>query len=155
MAYWTLLSHLSLLTAMTMRLQITWAHAQTLSSLIRANVQSSQTSRPWHKTDSLLDYWKGKHEILSFRSCTYICDSIGSWCAVTGNHLYEQYVVWIWSVRREMAAGPRITNVEEVWYRHRVYKLSSSEQSPICLQVIRKSSSIRPTRNTIVLSQHF
>ena len=35
-----------LLTAMTMRPQITWAHAQTVLILIRANVQSSQTSRP-------------------------------------------------------------------------------------------------------------
>ena len=41
--------------------------------LICANVQSSQTSRP-----SFFDYWKGSHEILSFRSCTYICGSTGS-----------------------------------------------------------------------------
>ena len=25
------------------------------------------------------DYWKRRHEILSFRSCTYICGSTGSW----------------------------------------------------------------------------
>ena len=44
--HWTPFSHLSLLTTMTMRPQITWAHAKTVLILIRANVQSSQTSRP-------------------------------------------------------------------------------------------------------------
>ena len=53
MTHWTPFSHLSLLTAMTMRPQITWAHAQTVLILIRANVQSSQTSRPWHKAKFL------------------------------------------------------------------------------------------------------
>ena len=88
MTHWTPFSHLSFLTAMAMRPQITWAHAQTVLILVRANVQSSQTSRP-----SFFDYWKGSHEILSFRSCTYICGSTGSWCAVTSNHLYDQHVV--------------------------------------------------------------
>ena len=46
---------------------------------------------------------KGSHETLSFRSCTYTCGSTGSWCAVTGNHLYDQRIVWIWSVRRGMS----------------------------------------------------
>ena len=52
-----------------------------------------------------------------------------------------------------MEAGPCIPHVEEVWSRHRVQKLSPSEQSPVCLQVINglTLSSSRPTRNTIVL----
>ena len=42
MTHWTPFSHLSFLTAMAMRPRITWAHAQTVLILIRANVQSSQ-----------------------------------------------------------------------------------------------------------------
>ena len=68
------------------------------------------------------------------------CDSTGSWCTVTGNHLYDQHVVWIWSVRRGMEAGPRITQVLEVWSRHRVQTLLPSKQPSVCLQVIWKSS---------------
>ena len=54
-----------------------------------------------------------------------------------------------------LCAVTLITLVEEVWSRHRVQKLSPSEQSPVCLQVINglTLSSSRPTRNTIVLSQ--
>ena len=53
MTHWTPFSHLSLLMTMTMLPQITWAHAQTVLILMRANVQSSQTLRPWHKTKFL------------------------------------------------------------------------------------------------------
>ena len=108
---------------------ITWEHAQTVLILIRANVQSSQNSRPSHNT-KFVSLFARQPWNLSFRSCTYICGSTGSWCAVTGNHLYDQHVVWIWSVRRGMEAGPGITHIEEVWSRHRVQNLCPVSNRP-------------------------
>ena len=131
MTHWTPFSHLSLSTAMAMR-KLCWSWS---ARMCRVPKLQDLDTRP-----SFFAYWKGSHEILSLRSCTYICVSTGSWCAVTGNHLYDQHVVWIWSVRRGMEAGPRITHVKEVWLRHRVQKLSPSKQSPVCFQVIWKRS---------------
>ena len=114
MTHWTPFSHLSFLTAMAMRSQITWRMRKLCRSwstrICRVPKLQELDTRP-----SFFDYWKGSHEILFFRSCTYICGSTGSWCAVTGNYLYDQHVVWIWSVRSGMGAGPRITHVKEVW----------------------------------------
>ena len=59
-------SDLSLLTVMTMRLQITWVHAQTVLILILTKLMcrvpklQDVDTRP-----SFFDYWKGSHTILS------------------------------------------------------------------------------------------
>ena len=89
MTHWTPFSHLSFLTVMATRPQITWAHTQTVLILIRANVQSSQTSRP-----SFFDYWKGSHESCPLDPApTSVVLRVLDVLYVTSNHLYDQHVV--------------------------------------------------------------
>ena len=122
-----------------MRLQIAWTHAQTVSILIRANVQFPNFKTLTQDQVSLII---GRVVV---KSCpldpapTSVVLQVLDVLLPVITCMINTGVNLVCSQRNE--GSPRIIHViEEVWSRHRVQKPSPSKQSPRRLQVIRKLS---------------